>query len=1130
MNFKTQHFPHFTTGPWIAAVSAVLVVFLFMFQECFAQLSTTGTITGTVRDVSGAAVPGADVSVINTETGQVTHSKSNGSGSFSSPGLIVGHYDVHVTAQGFAGYRQTGIYLEPAAVFNVAAQLNPATVTSEVRVQAYGEQVQTETPEISNEVYEEQVEELPLNGRSYEGLAALMPGVTNINAGTALGSGGYITQNSMNINGTGQTGTLYTVDGIWNMNTSNMQETTVKPNPDQIQEIKVLQNNYSAVNNIMGANAVIVQTKSGTSKFHGGGWGFYRNTGFDARNYFSPTVPTEDQKLFGVNLGGPAYISHLYNTDKSKSFFYVNLQWIKQAQAMIFNSATPLAEMRAIGTPNGDALFPSSGVYGTANLKDPAKTGTCSATVKTACFGKDTNGNWVIPAARLNSTSIAFINALAPLPNNQTSIFNNYLNASPANNDQLDQEYKIDQNLSRRNRLMAEFLHEGQSYAYPRGQRLGSAFPTNHDVFNTHNSLAQIQWTETLNSNMTNQVSVAMNRYIYYHDIVGVAQVSQIPGFDQHLPYTGGYLQNYLPTVTFSGGWSSMGTGSSIILPRFAELERIVTDNWNWQHGKHFIQAGGTLLWGTHREYSNSGPSTTGTFSFSGATTGNSIADFVLGYAATFGQSSTQVRKHINYPLYTFYVQDQWRIESRLTVTAGLRMFYMPEPNQQAGYEVNFDPSKFNPANTPLVSTKGVLTSTPNYDPANGLTYNGMNGIPSNLSDAHKYYFSPVAGFAFDPAGDGKTSFRGGYSINYTKSAANSDCAVSCITAPAIKSTSLVNVNFAAPTGGAAATPTAFVVYGEDRPNMQAAVVQTFSLSMQHQFPGNWLVSVAGAADKDTHLPQIVNLDQPGPVPGYDFNPLINGGAYSNSYFVPYQGYSSINYYTSGAFANWEAFEASVRHPVGHGLFVSGAFTWSHNLTTLSGQQFGIEGSNPQNSSNPAADYGNSTLNIPNAFGGSIIYTPTWFSEAGRLKKTLLSGWKFSDMTVLQSGNSQTLGLSTSANGLATRPDVIAPISYPKTLQQWFSTTSFKQPLAGFFGNSSPGILQGPGLIAFDMTIGKDTRVIPGVNIQWRMEFFNIFNHANFSNPNASVGSGAYGTITGAKDPRMGEMVFKVLF
>lgn len=1111
----------------------IVVLLPLCTTVCFAQVTTTATVSGTLRDPSGAILPGAKITVINTGTGVVTESISNGSGGFSVTGLPVGNYEVRITSPAFATYTETSIYLGPASVHSINAVLKPASVTQAITVTAAAAQVQTDTPEVSNQVSQQEVEALPLNGRSYEGLAALMPGVTNLNAGSALGTGGFITQNSMNINGTGQTGTLYTIDGIWNMQTSNMQETTIKPNPDAIQEVKVLANNYGVEYNIMGANAVVVQLKSGTSAFHGGGWEFLRNDVFDARNYFATTVPKQRQNIFGWNLGGPAFIPGHYNQDRQKTFFYINQQWVRQQQPMVFNGASPTASMRGINTPNGDALFPSKGLYSTAFLKDPTKTGSCNASSQAACFAKDANGNWLIPAARLNQNSLAFLNALAPLPNNQTTAFNNYINLSPAINNQLDQIYKVDHNIRQSLRLTGEFMHEAQDYTYPRGQRLGSAFPSNFDVFTTHNSLAQIQLAQTISPAMTNQTSVSMNRYIYYHDIDGISKVSQISGYQQNLPYQGGYLQNYLPALSFSGGWSIIGTRSPNIVPRFSELENMVTDNWSWLRGKHFIQAGGTLLWGTHREYSNTG-NTTGDFSFNGNATGNSIADFLLGDAATFSQSSRQVDKHLHYPLDTFYLQDQWHVMRRLTLTGGFRWYFMPKPDEQPGYEVVFDQGIFDPAKAPIVSTKGNLTFTPSYDPYNGLIQNGVNGVPLNLTSNHQYYISPVIGFAWDVHGDGKTSLRGGYSINYTKSSANSDCAMSCITAPVILNTNLVNVNFPNPTGGTAAPPTAPNIYGEQRDNMRAVDVDTYSLSLQHQFTSNWFISIAGAGNKARHIPQMLNINQPGPVTQngvtYDFNPLINTGNYANAYFAPFQGYSTINWYVTNAYANWNALETVLKHPIGHNVFWNASYTWSHNLSTLSGQQFGITGSTPQNSNNPEADYGNTTANRPHVFTSSFIYTLPWFTTGSYWQRFFLGGWKFADMTTLESGASLSPGLSASHQGLATRPSVIGSLTYPKTPQQWFTASAYAQPAAGYFGNAARGSIVGPGLILFDVAAYKDIHLSERFALQWRTEFFNVLNHTNFNAPNTNFGAGAFGTISSALDPRMGEMALKLTF
>jgi hypothetical protein len=257
---------------------------------------------------------------------------------------------------------------------------------------------------------------------------------------------------------------------------------------------------------------------------------------------------------------------------------------------------------------------------------------------------------------------------------------------------------------------------------------------------------------------------------------------------------------------------------------------------------------------------------------------------------------------------------------------------------------------------------------------------------------------------------------------------------------------------------------------------------------------------------------------------------LINTGNYANSYFAPFQGYSTINWYVTNAYAKWDALETVLKHPLGHNVFWNASYTWSHSLSTLSGQQFGITGSTPQNSNNPNADYGNTSLNRAHVFTSSVIYTLPWFKTGSFWQKGLLGGWKFADMTTIESGPSLSPGLSVSHQGLATRPDVIGTVTYPKTVQQWFTASAFAQPAGGYFGNAARGSIVGPGLIVFDVAAYKDLHLSERFALQWRTEFFNVFNHTNFNAPNTNVGAGGFGTITSAKDPRMGEMALKLTF
>src|SRR3981081_4539426 len=272
----------------VSALSIVMVGFLAV-APAWTQLSTTATVNGTVLDASGAVTPGATISIRNEATQSAATTQSNSDGSFVLTGLEVGSYTVTISKAGFRTFRETQLVLHPATVATGNTTLTPGEVGTSVSVLATPAEVQTTTAETSNLVSDTQIGSLPLNGRNFQALAALMPGVVNQAAGSALGTGGYATSNTLFVNGQTTNTTFYALDGVWNENTGNMTQTAITPNPDTLEEVRVLQNNYSAKYSLLGGSVVLLQTKSGGAKFHASAYEYFRNNDLNSRNFFTPT-------------------------------------------------------------------------------------------------------------------------------------------------------------------------------------------------------------------------------------------------------------------------------------------------------------------------------------------------------------------------------------------------------------------------------------------------------------------------------------------------------------------------------------------------------------------------------------------------------------------------------------------------------------------------------------------------------------------------------------------------------------------------------------------------------------------------------------------------------------------------
>lgn len=475
--------------------------------------------------------------------------------------------------------------------------------------------------------------------------------------------------------------------------------------------------------------------------------------------------------------------------------------------------------------------------------------------------------------------------------------------------------------------------------------------------------------------------------------------------------------------------------------------------------------------------------------------------------------------------------QDRWQATRCLTDSAGIRYEFLPATNLQPGYASIFNPAKYSAAQVPIVNANGTITPTPNFNPTNGLIFNGLNGVPLNLTTMHQSFWAPTVGFAWDVFGNGKTALRGGYGITYQDSPYQTNCANTCaVNPPLIQSLTLIAPSFPNPIG-AAVKPASAPNLNSEALNIRPGQVQTYSLSLEHQFAGDWLASIAGAGNIARHVGAAWNVNQPLPDGAFDCNPIINTGTVFPYLFSPYQGYGSINTTEPGLNAYWDALEVGVRHPVGHNLFLSVAYTWQHDLSETGGPTMFNNEAGPQDVYRPGNDYGNSYLNVPQILTFSYVYDLPWYKNGRGWKGLALGGWRYAGMTTIQSGFSLTPGLSVSHQGLATRSDYAGgSVVGPKTAQQWFNTAAFAAPPFGYFGNATPGSIPGPGVVDFDMAVYKDFHITERNMFEFRAEAFNAFNRANFSGIQTAVGTRNYGQVTSALDPRIFELSLRYGF
>jgi hypothetical protein len=1131
------------------SIGAVLSLLMIMLPSQ-AQVSL-GAISGTVQDSTSAPVVGATVKVINQDTGVSSNTTTDSRGFYSVEGLSVGRYRIDTAKAGFQENITQGIQIDPGERRASNISLNVGGVSTSVTVEANAVQVNTETSESGGTLDSKQINNLMLNGRDFQTLAIAIPGVSS-----AIGADSQtVTQNTyLIVNGSPVENTTQTIDGVYNMASGNLSEVNVKPIVDGISEFSVLKDSYSAKYGFAGSGQVIVETKEGTSTFHGSAWDYLRNNALDANQYFSTTTEPLRQNIYGYTLGGPLIIPKLYSTDRSKkTFFFASNQWYVITAGQISRGAVFPQALR-----NGN--FSSSPTLDEGSTTNPLPTKTLTLDAGSqALLASEGKTNCVTGPTTLNPAcfdpvAVALLNTYVPLPNNAANGFLNYENQGSIVTGEQDYQYRVDHSINQNNLLTARVLYERSLVNYPYDTWGGLPYNTITDdvTWGASNSLVRLQ--SNITPRLMNTIGVGETTDKTNYNLTKGGTLPAGVTYTQSFPLAP--TQDRIPNISLSDGWTGNGVQSEPVTA--SDGEGIAFDDLSWVHGNHVIQTGAVYMFGIKRQNVFTNPQ--GTFTFTGVHTGDPAADYMLGLDTEYTQASTQRLGSYHYRQGEAYIQDDWKATQRLTFNMGVRSQYFSNDTVSGDEVTSFNPALYNPALAPVVNINGSLqvnsanqpltTSGTIADTTNGLEYAGQDGTPSGFFVPKKTLFGPRVGFAYDVFGNQKTSIRGGYGIGYSRIPLEQIYNAFGQNPPYNQSSSILNSLLSNGTAGTTSAPTPETL--DNVPlSFKPSELQSFSLTVEHQIVPNMIATVAYAGSVSRHLMTFqggydFNFPLPvtapstsgclalhqAPSASYDFDPCINTGAASPNYTRPYQGYATMNNQYDEGSANYNALQSSLSYRANASQFTI-SYTYAKALATVGSHS--SEGTTAQDTAvqNPRdfhAEYGPPSYDFTNDISGTWVYNIPIFTHSSGLEKVALGGWSFAGLALHQSGFALSPGLTTSTAGEAIRPNQIAPYRQIGSQSEWFDTSVYQAPGYGFFGDASNGRIRGPGYTSFNVSLYKTFAITHRFSTEFRAEAFNVANHPNFINVDTGLGDGSFGQLTSTGDPRIMEFALKVRY
>jgi hypothetical protein len=1071
-------------GGSVYATAVVLLILGFWAGITGAQ-TFRGSILGTVTDSSGGSVAGAQVSVRNVDTGVVRTAVSDADGSYRVPELQIGTYEVSISKENFERSITSAIKVDVAAEVRVDAILKPGSVNQTVTVSGESlSQVETTTDVLGATLSQDTVKNLPVNGRDYTKLIYLTPGVS--------GSPDQITDSPgsfgvFSVNGARGRSNNFLLDGTdmndGYRNDPAINEAGVFGTPatilpiDAVDELRVLSNYEPEYGRNAGAVINIV-TKSGANALHGNFFDYLRNNALDARNFFN-TVPSASDPVspqapfrnnqFGASLGGPIV--------KDKAFFYADYEGQREGVGVVTDATVPDI------TP-ADATNP---VIAALLARNP----------------------WSLPATLPSSCvplSTCTVAEIAPSFNNVDSFI-----------------AKLDYNINSANSLSGRYYFGNSTQAFPLALGAsGGALPGFNTQTPTRVQLVSVSLVSVLSPVKVNELRVGWNRFAegffpedqnFAPSSIGLCAAGTVGAC------AAGPADQGLPVIT---GFGVAQLGATKSVPRQRVDSNVqVLDNFSWKLGKHDVKIGGEFRQTSINQLLDT--------NYRGILDFDSLADFLSGTVDGGSQQTGNSQRNTNQDSEGLYIQDSYRMTSRFTFNFGMRWDYYGVVSEKNDLFSNFDTT------TGTLISPGARLYQPDYK-----------------------NFAPRASFAWDPFGKGKTVIRGGFGIFYDALAQDiflGHLPYNCAFCPgpaynpfgadpifsnsASGGTIVPNVPVFNPPG-TTATGNIFGV----NPNIRTPYMENYNLNIQEQLATKVVLQVGYVGSEGHHLYNFYDINQPSQaaITASDLGflnsaacqsqPIIGGPncitpSYSvpNTFGNPY-GAEYINQEQTAANSNYNALQASLRVNDWHGITSITNFVWSHSLDDASdSEDFVPNAAQPNNSFNPQAEYADSNFDIRRRFTWIFGYQ---FPHIGGGWSKLKNGWGLDTTTTLQDGQPFNLNYnfeddySGSGEGFD-RPDVLgAPVYNSSNPSQFLQLGNFAIPcnlspfalangltgtssdcLAGtrHFGNEGRNALRGPSFKQLDFAVYKDTKLTERVNMQLRAEFFNLFNHPNFSNP-----------------------------